>query len=74
MQATGVEFNTGKVADSAEMTGADTDGVEHLMEAGEKRKRCWANPSPIEHCHIQSLFHFIFSLKKCWLLIQIIWD
>uniref|UniRef100_A0A0A9BX83 O-fucosyltransferase family protein n=1 Tax=Arundo donax TaxID=35708 RepID=A0A0A9BX83_ARUDO len=46
LEATGVEFNAVKVADSAEMIDANSVGVEHLMEADEELKPCWAKPSP----------------------------
>ncbi|TVU10106.1 hypothetical protein EJB05_43614 [Eragrostis curvula] len=46
MEATGVEFNSVKVVDNAEMTDAERVGVDHLMEADEELKQCWANPRP----------------------------
>ncbi|GJM98374.1 hypothetical protein PR202_ga15381 [Eleusine coracana subsp. coracana] len=46
MEATGVEFNSVKVVDNVEMTDAERVGVDHLMEADEELKSCWASPRP----------------------------
>ncbi|GJN33562.1 hypothetical protein PR202_gb22180 [Eleusine coracana subsp. coracana] len=46
VEATGVEFNSVKVVDNVEMTDAERVGVDHLMEADEELKPCWASPRP----------------------------
>jgi hypothetical protein len=61
-----------KVVNNAETADADRVGVDRLMEAGEELKRCWANPSPSEQCHIQSSFSFHSLPEKNWLPIQVI--
>ncbi|KAL5205703.1 hypothetical protein ABZP36_033912 [Zizania latifolia] len=46
LDATGVELNEMKVADSTEMTEINRAGVEFPEEAGEEIKPCWSKPSP----------------------------
>lgn len=46
LEATGAEFNAMKIADTAEMSKVDGDGVELLKETNEEIKPCWTKPSP----------------------------
>lgn len=45
MEATGVESNTVKLDNNAEMNSVDMAGVEDLMDAIEDVKPCWTKPS-----------------------------
>ncbi|KAJ1290258.1 hypothetical protein BS78_02G229400 [Paspalum vaginatum] len=46
LEATGVESNTMKLEDSADMTNVNAAGLESLMDADEEVKPCWTKPSP----------------------------
>nr|CAB3453849.1 unnamed protein product [Digitaria exilis] len=46
LEVTGVEFNSMKLDDDAEMNNVNVGGLENLMDADEEVKPCWTKPSP----------------------------